>query len=99
MGAEMRLLQGATNGKFLVRRRAAEENAYVISLVVDNEVYHNKVYVSPDGQWTATAAPGVKHATLADLVDYHSTSAKGMQHALTTPCPRPQPFYLMANMM
>lgn len=31
------------NGRFLVRVKSGETNAFVVSLAVDNQVYHNLV--------------------------------------------------------
>lgn len=41
--AEERLISPPIDGRFLVRRRTAEENAYVVSVVIDGVCYHNMV--------------------------------------------------------
>ncbi len=43
--AEALLLRLPINGSFLVRKSDKEADTYVISLLVEGKVYHNRVYV------------------------------------------------------
>ena len=45
-----------------------------------------------NGQWTANANPSRMHKSLARLVDYHMEEAHGLQHRLSTPVERPEPY-------
>eukprot|EP01147_Barroeca_monosierra_P005450 gene5450-8902_t len=76
--AEARLMSVPIDGRFLVRESTREDSVYIISLIFNGRCFHNKV-IYEDKVFIAHAAPLIRHRTLVELVEYHSSSSNGMQ--------------------
>eukprot|EP00042_Codosiga_hollandica_P023318 m.91289 g.91289 ORF g.91289 m.91289 type:complete len:315 (-) comp51136_c0_seq1:214-1158(-) len=83
VACEALLTKPPLDGNFLVRH-SSEPNSFVVSLVYDGKVYHNKIQRKGDA-FFATCNPSALHRSLGSLISFHMDGANGFQTILVRP--------------